>query len=363
MNKHYNVLYLCLEFEKWNIARPWTFQANLGLEDGFSKNNLTYLTITTPWLSNVKELCKDFTFDQVWIEIVHQNPKLEILEWIEKIAPIRIGLIFESLSYYDDDSVNSIILKERKQRVLSKVKYLTNLISVDEKDVIFFNQELQTPAFWWPSCMPERFIENHKYSSKKIPKAVFSGTIYGKRTALLSSITGENMVVLQTSPDKNNLYHILFDLIHIITSKILIFWKWDISFFHSVYMKLLRYTREKNYKIYLNSISKYSVVLNLPSLVKAYPGRVTEAMSVGSVVISNIIEDRSQNLSLFKDQVEIILFSSENPEEFSTSIKNIIGNQILRENISKNAFENLKNNHTIEKRIYQVVKWLQVYNI
>ncbi len=358
MKKHYNILYLCLEFEKWNIARPWTFQANLGLEDGFKYNNLTYFTITTPWLNKAKELCKDFTFDQVWIEIVHQSPDVDILNWLEEVAPIRIGLIFESLSYHECDSVNSNVLKERKQNVLRKVKHLTHLISVDEKDVDFFNHSLKISSFWWPSCMPERFIKSSIDLKSKKPNAVFSGTVYGKRVALLNSIKAEKIVTYQSSPDRNNLYHIIFDLTHIFTSKLLKSWKWDLSFFYSVYMNLLRYTREKNYKIYLNSIAKFCIVLNLPSIVKAYPGRVTEAMSVGSVVISNIIENRQLNHALFDDQVEIILFNSDRPDEFRKSIISIIANPKLREDISNKAYENLKKNHTIEKRIKEVQKWI-----
>ena len=358
MKKHYNILYLSLEFDKWNLARPWTYQANLGLEDGFLFNKLSFFTVTTPWLSRLKDLCYNKTFDQVWVEIVHQNIDIETFEWIKNIAPIRVGLVFESLTYNEFEVNNSLVLKERRKCVEGKINYLTYLIAIDEVDVNYFYIKFGIPSFWWISCMPKKFINKKHLNNNKISKAVFSGTVYGKRIKLIENTTTKNLIIHQNSPDKNDFNHFIFDSIHLITKKILLFWPWSVKYLYTLYMFLLRSVRKKNFKIYLKSISNYSVVLNLPSLVKAFPGRVSEAMSVGSVVLSNIIKNRPQNNSVFIENKDIIFYDEDNPDEFNTKLKSILDNDNLRNEIAINCYEKVSKYHTMEIRILQIQKWI-----
>jgi hypothetical protein len=359
LKKHYNILYLCLEFDKWNLARPWTYQSNLGIEEGFSSNNLTFLTVTTPWLGQIRELCRECTFDQVWVEIVHQNISEDLFDWLKTISRVRIGLIFESLTNLEEQSIDNKLLNERYIRVREKLKYLSHVISVDEIDAKNIAMEFGIPTFWWPSCMPERYVKILK-TNNKINKAVFSGTLYGLRVNLIKEAQLENLVVFQSSPDRNNFYHFVFDFIHIFRSFITYALPKLNKLNYCLYILILRISRRKNYSIYLNSISQYSIVLNLPSIVRAYPGRVTEAMSVGSVVISNLISDRPQNQTLFEDKKEILIYNSENIREFISSIKFILKNDELRRKISNNAFNCIKKSHTVEIRVSQVLEWLSL---
>ena len=59
------VLCLFLEFNRWHRARSWTYSPQLGLEEGLRANGVRYMTVTTPWLPRVRELCGDQRFDQV----------------------------------------------------------------------------------------------------------------------------------------------------------------------------------------------------------------------------------------------------------------------------------------------------------
>ena len=43
------VLCLFLEFNWWDVARPLTYAAQLGLEEGLRANGCRPLTVTTPW--------------------------------------------------------------------------------------------------------------------------------------------------------------------------------------------------------------------------------------------------------------------------------------------------------------------------
>ena len=351
---HYDILYVCLEFKKWNLARPWTYPANLGLEEGFKYNNLNYFTLTTPLLNHAKELCKGKTFSQVWIEIVHQEFDNEFLQWLKEIAPFRIGLIFESLEIDKINSNDIDSLIKRKNNVIIKSNYLTHSICVDEIDVNFFNNDLKIPSFWWPSCVPLNYIQKNQKKLKN-KKAVFSGTLYGERLKLIESVNSLDIVENKQSSDVYNFYHVLFDLIHLILD---FFLKLRLYKIYNIYIRLIRFIRKKNFNIYLNFISTYSVVINLPSVLKSYPGRVIEAMAVKSVVVTNHINDRPLNQKLFKNEKDIIFYDSKNKDDFKSKLLELLNDDKKMSEISNNALNNLIENHTVENRIHQVLDWL-----
>src|SRR5438552_11859824 len=97
------ILCLFLEFERWRQARAWTYSAQLGLEEGIRANGARPFTVMTPWLPRLRELCGDRRFDQVWVEVVHQDVlDGDMLSWLAERAPVRVGFVLESLTYDDD---------------------------------------------------------------------------------------------------------------------------------------------------------------------------------------------------------------------------------------------------------------------
>ena len=67
------VLCLFLEFNWWETARSLPYPAQLGLEEGL----------------------------RVWVEIVHRALDDDWLDFLSRLAPVRVGLLLESL-HYDD---------------------------------------------------------------------------------------------------------------------------------------------------------------------------------------------------------------------------------------------------------------------
>src|SRR5712691_7676283 len=86
------ILCLFLEFDWWESARPLTYPAQLGLEEGLRANGCRPVTVTTPWLPRLKEICGAQRFDQVWVEIVHQKAlDDDVLDFLGGLAPVRVA--------------------------------------------------------------------------------------------------------------------------------------------------------------------------------------------------------------------------------------------------------------------------------
>jgi glycosyltransferase involved in cell wall biosynthesis len=92
-------------------------------------------------------------------------------------------------------------------------------------------------------------------------------------------------------------------------------------------------------------------------MVRAYPGRVIEGMASGRPVISWEIPNRPKNRALFKEGEEIFIFSE--PYQLAAQIRKIIEDPEFAEKISSNARLNLLRYHTIEKRVGQILAWIE----
>src|ERR1700739_4669605 len=95
------VLFLALEFTDWkNLARHVSYSSQLGLEEGLTACGIRPTIITAPLFPRAQQLCKGQKFDQVWVEIARGESRDEtILEWAASLAPVRVGLMVESLRY------------------------------------------------------------------------------------------------------------------------------------------------------------------------------------------------------------------------------------------------------------------------
>src|SRR5712691_10277386 len=117
------ILCLFLEFDWWESARPLTYPAQLGLEEGLRANGCRPVTVTTPWLPRLKEICGAQRFDQVWVEIVHQKAlDDDVLDFLGGLAPVRVGLLLESLHYDEATYAGSPHYRARAANVRHRLK-------------------------------------------------------------------------------------------------------------------------------------------------------------------------------------------------------------------------------------------------
>lgn len=136
MNSHarLQVLLIELEFPTWRKARHWSYTSQLGMEEGLRASGVECLTLTTPWLSRSQAICAGKRFDQVWVEVVHNDLDDTFLEVVASVAPVRIGMMAEFLDYSSDVYAFAPHLKERRFAVEKRLKYLTHVLAGDEED-------------------------------------------------------------------------------------------------------------------------------------------------------------------------------------------------------------------------------------
>ena len=162
------ILFITLEFSRWQQGRSWSYQANYGFEEGFAANGISFITLPAiceyspndpaSWLSHLKAICDGKQFEQVWIEVVHNNLDDTILSYIATLAPVRLAIIGESLRYPDEVYVHAPNLKNRQAKVVHRLKYMTHALVGDEQDAEWLNSRGIIKAIWWVGGIPEKDI-------------------------------------------------------------------------------------------------------------------------------------------------------------------------------------------------------------
>ena len=349
------VLLLHLETTTWRRARHWSYSAQLGIEEGFRANQIEFFTVTTPWFRQARQILRGQKFDQVWVEIGRQEYMDEDwLDWMASMAPIRIGMMFESLEHSTDEHLPAF--RFRKERVLRRLRYITHVTACDEFDVDSLNSQGPVPSFWWPQAIPNRFI-----ATEMVPPtsshAIFCGSLYRDRVRFLNHPELNELIVYVRSPERGTVYPLLFNALHLPLRRNLKYFMPPSEFLLQGYLRALRFIREKSFVRWLKLLQSGCAVVNLPHLVKSYPGRVVEGMAAGRPVISWQIPDRPRTQALFEEGREILLFT--NPSELAEQIRRVRSDAGLAQNIVSRATLKLKCFHTIEKRVRQVLDWIE----
>ncbi len=368
------VLYIPLEFKTWQNASHFPYSGNYGFEEGFAANKIEYLTIPalyettsseqTSWLSHARELCTGKYFDQVWLEIVHSRFDADFLDWITTIAPVRIGFIWESCETHPNELVsNPEGTKRRRINLENNLKYVTHVVAIDEKDIDWFNTRGSVRAKWlWDAgIVPERFI------CKELPPTpapnncgVFYGALYGERKKWLEHSALKGLLVRpENSLEYTTNFPALFNKLNATSEAFLKEGNAVTVDFFSTYMDSLRVIRRECFVLWLKGLSMGAAIVNLPQFGKGYASRVLEGMAAGRPVISYEIPDRPRTKALFEDGKEILLYKGDNPCQLAEHIQRILREPDFARRISANARSKIKNFHTTERLVSQILDWVE----
>lgn len=358
------ILLVQVEFYTWSLARQWSYSWHLGIEEGLQSNGVEFLTLTTPWVSHAREICSGRQFDQVWVnDIAHFGDHNSgcggesSLEWLSNLAPICIGFLVESMEYLSEEYKARPALLERKRAIEKRFGHFTHIAAVDELDVTNVTMKLGKPALWLPPPVPERSI-CRQISMPSSTFGLFCGTLYGERVRWLEHPDLRNLLCTQSSPENKSLYPLLYNRLPGHRFRRLFNWKCS-SLVYPIYLAFLRHIRRRSFAMWLRGLQSGSVVVNLPHLVKSYPGRVVEGMAVGRPVVSWEIPDRPKNRALFEDGKEILLFPKNEPTLLARHIQRILREPEFGQRIADNARRKLIHFHTIEKRVQQILNWIE----
>lgn len=361
------ILLLQLEFSTWAMARPWSYGANFAVRDGLLANGVECVTVPVmaeipcssqaSWVSHARTILAGKRFDQVWVWLVHTPLDTATLEWIATLAPVRIGILMESLCYDEQDYVWAPHLRHRQAQVEQQIRYMTHVLAQDERDADEINEYGTAKALWWPTVVPERFIVEPSAPSVQ-QKAVFHGTPYGPRRdwvthpQLMERMAFANPASPLTKPQQ------LFDRLQQENARVLRRPGGATEAALADYAQELQKIREQEFAEWMAALPQWPAIVNLPSLAKFYGGRVFEGIAAGRPVVSWRIPDHPQNLALFEDGKEILLFSPDSPEALGQHLDHVLRDRQFAETLARNARKKMKQYHTAERRLHQTLRWL-----
>ncbi len=372
------VLLLGLEFPRWEQARRSSYAGQLAFERALQFHEVDCTTITTPWFSQARQLCRGRRFDQVWVEIGrHDILEPDWLEWMSGLAPVRLGMLTESLDYSPEDMWVFPELGIRRDVVRGRLKYVTHVLACDEQDSAALNSN-RIPSMWWPQAVPERFVNPDRLPAPPLAKALFAGAVYPPRDHWLRSNQLKDRLQLLEGPLERPNHSLWFDILHVAVRLFLRKRRADDNLVRGMYcgvmerlrdelaepalqgyLKGLRWIREDAFEAWLTALANGIAVVNLPHFVKTYSGRVVEGMASGRPVISWKIPGRPRNLALFEDQREILLYDGGSPDSLASQIDWVNSHPDESGRMVVNARRKVQAHHTVEVRTGQILNWLE----
>ncbi|MBM3465472.1 MAG: glycosyltransferase family 1 protein [Armatimonadetes bacterium] len=308
------------------------------------------------------------------------------MQWLEELAPVRVGIVPESMRYSKEDHKISTQLGELRPSTCQKLPHLTHVLVADEADVEDLRRDHPGLRYlWWPMPAPARFSLEPRLPSPNAP-ALFIGNVYGERLKLLERPDFARVLHRLRPPEDGTLYPGLFDALHealeahfappgvsrrTLTEIAFPFLKRfrvrrlfkggareDARETLRAYLQVLRLTRRGIYRSMLRAQRQGSAVVNLPHYVHTYAGRVIEGISAGCPIISWRIPNRPRNEALFEDGKEILLYERTQPLQLVEQIERVRRDPGAALKIARQAQAKFQRFHTTEARVGQILHWL-----
>lgn len=360
------ILCVLLEFPNWTMARSWSYTTSYAVLDGLENigHDVTLLpslygtapSEPTSWMTHADSLFKNEKFDLAWVWITHNFYPPEFWAWLESRAPIRIGMVMESMTATCEEIEQLPHLSERKALVMRDLKNCTHAVLCDEFDTQAVEAELKIPAAWFPSIVPEAHIRPLDPPNKT--QATFIGSAnYTIRRSLLQHPILEKLIAKPKMPEQETALPASFDALQAAISSLMANsppthadWK--------NYCDNLRKIRRNLFELTLDAHRTGGVSVNLPSYFKSYPGRVVEAIAAGVPIISCEIEDRPRCTKLFAEHQDILFFNKNDPLSLAECVKELISDRDHASRQTSSARIKLYAMHTAEYRMAQFMRWI-----
>ncbi len=361
-------LLIQLDFPTWATARPWSYSGAYGIREGLTANGVECVTIPaiaqTPCsapassLYHAKRFLQGQRFDQVWIWLVHTALDTGTLEWISELAPVRIGVLMETLHYDEDDYRWAPHLRHRLPELEKQLPYLTHLLAPDERDAAALENRESTNVLWWPTIVPKRYILSPN-AAPQFDKAVFHGVPYGPRRNWVSHPGLAGLMTFQQPADSPAEHHRMFDRLQQAAQQLFSSGRPVSESQLMDYAACLQQIREGEFTQWMAELPRWAAVVNLPSLAKFYGGRVFEGMASGRPVLSWSIPDHPKNRALFDEGREIILFPGDQPEALAEKLKQVFRDRPFVDAVARAGQRKVERYHTGEYRLQQTLRWIE----
>lgn len=358
-----NVLLVMLEFDNWNQARAWSYTGAWAFQDGLEENGHRCTVLPAMWgrapdaadsfIHHAEKLLAGQTFDEAWVWCVHTQFDARFWQWLARVAPTRIGITMESLGVNAAESAEFPHFAQRQEEVLAQLAHCTHAIVADEADIDLVQQRLGIPASWNVVMVPERFVRFD--TAPECPQAAFIGNKYGERRPYLEDPALAELLCRPHLPERGSDLPQRFDALHQEIRRLLLAGQFDHALLQRATLQM-KLVREALFRLHLDGIRLGFANINLPSMIKAYAGRVTESMAAATPAVSWLPPDRPACARLFKAGTEIELFSS--PAELHALLTHQAPDSAQRNRQVTAARNTLLNRHTTRIRLRQYQNWL-----
>jgi hypothetical protein len=358
-----SVLFMPLEFPRWEQGKPQSYTAQFGLEEGLLANGASTFVVPAMapspggeacWQNHAPALAAGRSFDQAWLGLVHGRYQPGFCAWLAERVPVRVGLLFESMSCTLEECEQLPALGGRQAHVLRQARALglTHALCGDERDVAVL-EAAGVRAVWFPSAVPERFV-GRDYRPPSSNRAAFFGSLYSEERRRLAALPGlQNLLALPQGPEAGTGLPAAFDALHAWTAQ------GPPEALHGEYVERLRLLRREIFTAWMGGLGQWNGLVNLPSYFKGYPGRVVEAMAANVPVVSWAIPERPRARALFEDGREILLFRRESPGQLVEQLGRLRSDLGFGRRLLEAARQKVLTLHTSETRVRQVLRWIE----
>lgn len=359
LSKNLRVLLILLEFPVWKRARPLSYCLQFAYEEGFAAHGIDCDIAATPFLRHARTQLSGRRYDQVWLEAFHTECSADDLGWISELAPVRVGMIGESLEYSEEELTTVVPhFRNIRSTIEERMKYLTHVLACDEEDADRINASGMAAGAWWPQAVPARCIRDSD-AAPILATAAFGGVPYGKRAQFVDNPDLKDFMRRLPPAENHTVLPDLFNTLNDATSRLLDTDYAEAGMLLSDYVNILRPIRRRSFDLWLDALATVSAVVNLPHLVKGYAGRVVEGMAAGRPVISWEVPGRPRNRALFEHEKEIFLFDADQPGQLAEHVRRVISDPAAARTIAAAARRKIRAHHTIEHRTAQILKWIE----
>ncbi len=362
------ILYVQHDMLVWASARQWSYTTHMAYVEGLRAAGHEVLVLFTSCWSRAREIVGDHRFDQVWInDVTHvlgQRPAWEApaplgeadFAWLATLAPVRVGIVMETLHY---DAADYAEVPELGRRVplmqQAVLPHVTHFCVVDENDVRHV-ENWGAQAVWTPCHVPRRFFRASAPDPSR--PAVFIGSAYARRAKYLQNPRlAAGLLEFRASGEHATEVPAMFDQLHNAVRPALLGDAWRNADYLR-FVDMAQQLRAKLFDLFLDGLTGSAATVNLPSFVKTYAGRVVESMAIGQPVVSWRIPGRPQTARLFREGEHILFFDGDDPERLADVLERLQRESGLAARLGERALANARTHHSSEHRVAQVLDWI-----
>jgi hypothetical protein len=351
------ILFIQQDWPEWARARSWSYGAHLGLFDALREAGAACELWMGPWVGQAATQLYGKRFDQIWFnDLPHLEVDPAFFAWAAEAAPVRVGLLVESMTYTDEELAINPSLRGRPGLIRQRLGHVTHAVACDEADRETLHDPGHLHAMWSPFTVGQRAIREPVASPAPGTGGTFCGSLYGRRQAWMSDARLAGRLRRQPSSEAGTLLPRLFGFTGHFGAATA---RRSLTSARGLYNAAVHRLRRSAMRLWMKELARSPAVVNLPHMVKTYTPRVVEGMAAARPVVSWRIPSRPLNQRLFEENAEILLYSPDDPASLADCFDRLDKDPRLSGRLITAASARIRQFHTTEGRVRQILRWIE----